>query len=56
MVTSPGFKLEFNPDRLPRSMTKKQWREIHRWRRVAENRIREELNKALAENGYRFRA
>lgn len=35
----------FNPSRLSRSITRKEWKEIWRWKRVTEKRLVEELER-----------
>lgn len=37
------IKLSINPDKLPRTTTREQWRELHRWLRVSARIIRERL-------------
>lgn len=34
------IRLIFQPERIPRTTTRAQWREIDRWRRVTEKRLR----------------
>lgn len=38
------FTLEVNPTILPRSTTRKEWRAIHRWLRVATRRIKQQMD------------
>jgi hypothetical protein len=39
------MNLIFNLRKLPRTMTKREWREIDRWRRVAERKLREAIQR-----------
>ncbi len=37
------MRLIFEPSRLPRAMTRPQWREVDRWRRVVQARLRQNV-------------
>lgn len=37
------FDLEINPDKLPRAMTRKEWRQVDQWRRQVRRGVRGEL-------------
>lgn len=39
--------LYFNPQLFPRTTTKKEWIDIWRWKRVTQNKLREEMDKAM---------
>ena len=39
--------LVFDPTKLPRTMTRDEWREVHRWRRIADRRLRAETERRL---------
>jgi hypothetical protein len=43
------MRLLFNPAKLPRTMTRKEWKEIDRWRRVVTRKLRESLEQRLSE-------
>lgn len=33
--------LSFNQEKIPRTMTRAEWREVHRWRRVTQHKLKE---------------
>lgn len=39
--------LIFNPSSLPRSMTRREWKEADRWRRTVQRKLSEEMNERL---------
>lgn len=41
------MRLTFNPDKLPRTMTRAQWHECYRWLRVVQRTVREHFEDAM---------
>lgn len=41
------IQLAFNAKTIPRTTTREQWRAIDRWRRVAERKLREEMQRRV---------
>lgn len=37
----------FDPKRLPRTLTKKEWKECYRWLRVVSNQISKEMERRM---------
>jgi len=42
------LQLYFNPQKFPRTITREEWREIWRWKRITEKKLREEMSRQLA--------
>lgn len=42
------YQLYFNPSKFPRTIKRKEWKDIWRWKRVTEKRVKEEVDKQIS--------
>ena len=42
-----GLALYFDPAKFPRTITRAEWKEIWRWKRITQKKLAEELNKQM---------
>lgn len=41
------FRLMFIPEKIPRTTTREQWRELSRWRRLAQKRMEADIDQRV---------
>lgn len=46
MADPNPVRLELNPDRIPRTWTREQWREVHRWLRECSRRVTDAITRS----------
>ncbi len=45
------LQLSFDPRKLPRSMSREEWRKIDRWRRTAQKQVGAEVSRQMEDLG-----